>query len=578
MTTDQVIENLGSIYGPRVRTTRPRIDFWFGIPDEASWESMWELIQQRQRWVRARYGREAFEDKPLYDGYSQYDLTDGGQSLETYRAQLLSPKDAQKVGFLLTQQASEHDAHHFVRLRPFCPTCRGSKILAALSLSSWLVRHPGRLPNEVSDTELGWDTELVDEPEPTRQAELYMTLDELSAMRPPNDLIEGIIPAHGVGYITGRDRSLKTFLALDMCLHVACMMPYWHSAGRDAQSHPRRHIGFNGEGKFLFAAGEGVSSFMPRIEAWEAGQHVKSYGDPNIKTADGDLAVRVSGCSVCEKETDETVGHVHHIEVDDVDAGTFHIEPGFGQLERGNARVRRGTPNFFHGGEDYRYMLALARRERPDIIVIDTLALASGGADQQSNSEMGQIHLRAKALADASGGVVLIIAHTDKGDNDARGASSIEDNADFVLHCDRVDDDHVAVTVAKRKDAEDNWTFHLGVTVVDLGFEETSLVLHDFDGELRATDPAEEKLETDLVDAAERIVVGKRVNAFDVYEFAREIDKSRKTVAKHLDRLADDGVLIRWGGGKGAGNKVQYRFGPDWLAHQRELGRDIADA
>jgi DNA-binding transcriptional ArsR family regulator len=115
----------------------------------------------------------------------------------------------------------------------------------------------------------------------------------------------------------------------------------------------------------------------------------------------------------------------------------------------------------------------------------------------------------------------------------------------------------------------------MGVTVVDLGFEQSSLILHDFDGELRTTTDAEDQLETDLIDAAERIVCLKRVNAFDVYEFAREVDKSRKTVSKHLDRMADDGILIRWGGGKGAGNKVQYRFPPEWVEFRKGMGIEL---
>lgn len=568
---------IGSIYGPRVRTTRARIDFWHGIPEEASWDSMWELVQQRQRWVRSHYGAEAFEDKPLCDGYTKFDLTDGGQSLESY-TRLLSPKDAQKVGFVLNEQRSKHDDEHFIRLRPFCPTCRGEKILAATSLSSWLVRHPGRNPNETPDAELGWDTEQVLDAETNKQSELYLSMDQLQRLRPPNDLIEGIIPSKGVGYITGRDRSLKTFLALDISLHVGFMLPYWHCAGAEAQPRPRRRVGFNGEGKILFAAGEGVYSFGPRIAAWVQGQHIKSYGDDAIRTAQGELAVRVNGCAKCAGEADDTVGHVSHVAFEDpadLENTKLLLLPGAGELESKNITIRQGAPNFFTGGEDYRYMLAFARRERPDIIVIDTLALAAGAADQQSAVDMGQIHQRAAILAEASGGVVLIVAHTDKGDNDARGSSVIEDNADFVIHCDRVDNDQVEVKVAKRKDAEDNWRFHLGVTVVDLGFEQSSLILHDFDGELRTDTDAESKLEDDLIAAATRLVLLKSHNSFNVTEFAREINKSRPTVSKHLDRLVAEGTLRFAPGGKGAGNAATYYFPPEWVEFQKNMGVEV---
>lgn len=584
------IAEIGSIYGPRVRTTRPRINFWHGISEEASWESMWELVQQRQRWVRAHYGDAAFEDKPLLDGYTKFDLTDGGMSLQSDEPgapsyqELLPPRDWQKIGFVLNQQESEHDDHHFLRLRPFCPSCRGGdsggKILASTSLASWLVRFPGRMPKESSDTESGWDTDQVAEVVTSKQAELYMDLDDIGSLRPPRDLIEGVIPTRGVGYITGRDRSLKTFLALDICLHVAFMMPNWHRAGADNQARDRRTVGFNHEGKIIFAAGEGVHSFNPRIQAWIQGQHVRGYGDPDIKTPDGSHALRIDGCAKCAGEEDHFTGHVGHLEFadpDDLDNAKVVIAPGYGELERKNISIRRGTPNLFAGGEDYRYLLALARRERPDAIVLDTLALSSGGADQQAAKDMGLIHDRAALLAEASGGVVIIIAHTDKGDNDARGSSVIEDNSDFVIHCDRKDNNHVEVTVAKRKDAEDNWRFHLGVGIVDLGFGESSLILHDYDGELPGyVDPDAELL--DGIDKrAENLVLRKKHNRFTAPEVAAMIDQklSPAKVAGSLDRLVEEGVMKRHQGGKGRGNVTFWYFPKNRLEHWELMGQEV---
>ena len=578
-------ELLGSIYGPRVRTTRPRINFWHGIPEEASWESMWELVQQRQRWVRARYGVAAFEDKPLLDGYTKFDLTDGGMPLlsddgPSYE-KLMAPRDWQKMGFVLEQQESEHDEHHFVRLRPFCPTCRGGgyggKILANLSLASWLIRFPGRMPKEDSDTALGWDTDQVETFIASNQSELYLDMEAIGTLVPPRDLVEGLIPTKGVGYITGRDRSLKTFLALDICLHIAFMLPYWHRAGVDATARDRRQIGFNHEGKVIFAAGEGVHSFSPRIQAWVRGQHVKSYGALDIKTVDDMHALRVADCKKCEGETDQFVGHVGHLEFESEESDKIILAPGYGELEKKNLIVRQGTPNLYAGGEDYRYLLALARRERPDAIVLDTLALSSGAAEQNSATDMGLVHDRAAQLAQASGGVVIIIAHTDKGDNDARGASVIEDNADFVLHCDRKENDHLEVNVAKRKDAEDNWRFHLGVNVVDLGFGQSSIILEDYDGELPGyEDPEMEKL-GGLERDAENLVMRKKHNKIDAVELAASVDSkmSPKTVSRKLDQLVGEGILLRQDGGKGRGNKTYWYFPADRVTFWETMGHEV---
>lgn len=571
------ITALGSIHGPRVRTTRQRIDFWHGIDEEVLFDARWELVQQRQSWVRSQYGVDAFEDKPLVDGFTSFDLSDGGYSLQQY-ATLLNPRDFAKLEFVMRQQTAQHDDAHFVRLRPYCPSCRGSAMFAKLSLASWLMRNPGRLPKEESDAELPWDTEQVLEPEIVDQGSLYMDRSQLARMRPPHDLIEGVIPTKGVGYITGRDRSLKTFLALDVVLHVAAMMPFWHEAGKDGADRARRKVGFNGEGKVIFAAGEGVSSFNPRIEAWIKAQHVKGWPMSDIRTADDTMAVRDQYCETCKNAVDDLLGHVHHVSY--TDDGDFVLEPGFGELEDRNLIVKRGTVNLFAGGDDFRYLLALARREKPDVVVLDTLALSSGGADQQSNSEMGEVHARAKQIADASEGVVIIVAHTDKGDNDARGASVIEDNADFVLHCTRVDNEQLEIKVAKRKDAEDNWKFMLAVEEVDLGFEQSSLILKDWDREQFAPPDPDEDLKKPLIDAAERIVAEKGHNVFDAVEFAHGAelqDISTKTVRRILDKLVEDGDLQRIDGFRGKGGRTRYHFGVVWLETRRAQGWTIAN-
>ncbi|MBC7593281.1 MAG: AAA family ATPase, partial [Kineosporiaceae bacterium] len=414
----------------------------------------------------------------------------------------------------------------------------------------------------------------------SKQAELYMDMDQIGSLRPPRDLIEGIIPTRGVGYITGRDRSLKTFLALDICLHVAFMMPYWHRAGPDTTARDRRKVGFNHEGKIIFAAGEGVHSFSPRIQAWVQAQHVKSYGDPDIRTVDDLTSLRLKGCAKCDTEEDTFVGHVGHLEFanpDDISDNTVTLAPGYGELERKNLTIRRGTPNMFAGGEDYRYLLALARRERPDVIVLDTLALSSGAADQQSAKDMGMIHDRAAILAEASGGVVIIIAHTDKGDNDARGSSVIEDNSDFVIHCDRKDNDHVEVTVAKRKDAEDNWRFHLGVSTVDLGLGQSSLILKDYDGELPGYEDPEMAVLDNVIKDAENLVLRQKHNKIDAITLAAHLDDkmSPKTVGRRLDQLVGEGGLIRVEGGRGRGSKTYWYFPKDRIDHWAAMGHEV---
>lgn len=571
--------SLGSIQGPRVRTTTPRIDFWHGIDfGKRTWESIYELVQQRRRWVAARYGEEAFETKPLLEGYSAFDLGDAGLSWDQYK-RVLQPRDLSQVRFVLNRLDAEHDERHFIRLRPHCPTCRGSRILARLSLCMSLADGQRRRVDDSSDAELGWDTERVVVAVERNQAELYLNRAQLAQLAPPKDLIEGIIPSRGVGYITGRDRSLKTFLGIDIMMTVATMTPNWHRAGPNGADRPRRRCDFRHQGKVIFAAGEGVHSFGPRMDAWVAEQHVKGYGDAAIVTADGDRAIRRDDCQLCAAETDPDVGHVGHLEfvdADDVENMDMRLVEGLGQVENRNIVIRQGTPNLFAGGDDYLYMLALARRERPDLVVLDTLALSSGAADQQAASDMGVVHERAAMIAEASGGVVLIVAHTDKADNDARGSSVIEDNSDFVLHCLRVDDDQLEVTVAKRKDAEDNWKFQMGVRQVDLEWGQTSLILKDFDGDRFQSQENEDGERVDeLIGYASRMCLEQQVTTFTNGDLVLWIGKSsfsRPKVSKLLNAALKSELVEKQ---EIPGKPAIWKLSDRQRAHLKQMGQQV---
>lgn len=571
--------SLGTIYGPRVRTTTPRIDFWHGIDfTRRTWESIYELVQQRRRWVAARYGDEAFETKPLLEGYSAFDLGDAGLSWDQYK-RVLQPRDLSQVRFVLNRLEAEHDERHFIRLRPHCPTCRGSRILARLSLCMSLADGQRRRVNDSSDADLGWDTERVVVQVERNQAELYLNRQQLSQLAPPKDLIEGIIPSRGVGYITGRDRSLKTFLAIDIMMTVATMLPWWHSAGQSGSTRDRRRCDFRHQGKVIFAAGEGVHSFGPRMDAWVAQQHVKGYGDPGILTAGGDRAIRRDDCATCGTLTDADVGHVGHLEFvdpDDVDNLDMQLVEGLGAVENRNIVIRQGTPNLFAGGDDYLYLLALARRERPDLVVLDTLALSSGAADQQAASDMGVVHERAAMIAEASGGVVLIVAHTDKADNDARGSSVIEDNSDFVLHCLRVDDDQLEVTVAKRKDAEDNWKFQMGVSQVDLDFGQTSLILKDFDGDrFQSQEVLDGEKVDELIGYASRFCLETKRTTFTANDLVLWIGKgsfARPAVSKFLNAALKSELVEKQ---EIAGSATIWKLSERQRAHLKQMGQEV---
>jgi hypothetical protein len=99
-------------------------------------------------------------------------------------------------------------------------------------------------------------------------------------------------------------------------------------------------------------------------------------------------------------------------------------------LRRAPRTPRRPTAS------DEQARLSRRRRDRSDVglVLIDTLRRVSGGANENT-SEMGVVVDDVTRIREATyGGSVLVIAHTDKQDNDTRGASLLEDDSDIVWH------------------------------------------------------------------------------------------------------------------------------------------------
>ena len=224
------------------------------------------------------------------------------------------------------------------------------------------------------------------------------SLDDLENMEEPAWLVEGLVPTGALGYLTGRDGTYKTFFALDLALHLA--------SGEKVtwNGRPMEEEVYGGT---LFLAGEGLHSFKKRIGAWKA--HHGGEINPDMFTA-GDI-VDVHG-----------------------------------------------------GGEAFERLVGYVQDRQPDLLVIDTLNRAAGQAEQNSASDMSVFRARLQRLQRAAGErmTILVVAHTDKGDNDARGSSAIEDDADFVLHA-KKDDDAMRLKVAKMKDGPSGHEITLAV-------------------------------------------------------------------------------------------------------------------
>lgn len=92
-----------------------------------------------------------------------------------------------------------------------------------------------------------------------------LDLQEVDEVQEPGWLIHGAIPANSIVQIYGKQKSGKTFLALDMALRIAVGMPW---AGER----------YSRSGKVVYVAGEGLTGLRKRIQAWRE-HHDKTYTD-----------------------------------------------------------------------------------------------------------------------------------------------------------------------------------------------------------------------------------------------------------------------------------------------------------
>ena len=122
--------------------------------------------------------------------------------------------------------------------------------------------------------------------------------------------------------------------------------------------------------------------------------------------------------------------------------------------------IRRSALSLYKPGAAFSHLLRLVEEGKYGLVIIDTLRRVAGSADGNS-SEMGAVVDNIDRIKRATHeGTVLVVAHTDKGDNDSRGYSGIEDDADVVWHAKR-DEMNLKLENTKMKDGPDGHVLNL---------------------------------------------------------------------------------------------------------------------
>jgi hypothetical protein len=134
------------------------------------------------------------------------------------------------------------------------------------------------------------------------------------------------------------------------------------------------------------------------------------------------------------------------------DAWLEHNEYEVEDLE-GNLHYADRVPNLFTGDAAFEAVLARCRLEQYDLVIIDTYARAAAGSDINSQGDQSIVTGRVDEIKRATGGTVLLVAHSQKSDTDSSGSIEIEDARDFVFSMRRNGTEgRVTFEVTKQKD------------------------------------------------------------------------------------------------------------------------------
>jgi KaiC/GvpD/RAD55 family RecA-like ATPase len=118
--------------------------------------------------------------------------------------------------------------------------------------------------------------------------------------------------------------------------------------------------------------------------------------------------------------------------------------------------------NLFSSLDD-RDAIVLAIKElgiQPKLIVIDTMARASSGADENSVKDMSQVINVMASIQDEFQSTVMFVHHSGKAENGMRGSSALLGAVDAEIECTKLSQDGAAerigrLAITKMKDAED---------------------------------------------------------------------------------------------------------------------------
>ena len=319
-------------------------------------------------------------------------------------------------------------------------------------------------------------------------------IDEIAYAYEP-ELVEGLIPAKGVGVIFGPSSAGKSFVTVDWAMRIA-------SGG----SVLDRYTEASG---VLYFAAEGQGGLRKRLVAARKARGMDDVVLPfNYLPALLDLSRAETG---------------------DVERLCLYAEDVSAEMRGRGAPLR--------------------------IVIVDTLAAAAPSADENAQKDMGPIMLAFHRMANRLDAVVLLVAHTGKDvTRGLRGWSGIRANADFAIEC-RVDKDEDTGETSRRslwlekaKDGRDGFTLSdYALRIVYMGTKRSGEPDTTCSVEYVSPAPASAtpvKPATLYSGAQKRILEMLSEGAKTTIEVATQLGVDRSNAGKKLRAMEKDGAIF----------------------------------
>jgi hypothetical protein len=151
----------------------------------------------------------------------------------------------------------------------------------------------------------------------------------------------------------------------------------------------------------------------------------------------------------------------HNIDADDLDVGLI-IAP----------------PNFMLKEDIAELVKAVIAAGGADVIMVDTYAQVTPGANENAGEDMGLALANARALGEATGALIILVHHSGKdAHRGSRGWSGIKAAADAELEVVKHENGQREIRITKMKDGDDGLAWGFKLEVIEVGLDDDGEVI-----------------------------------------------------------------------------------------------------